>query len=101
MNQKLHLHSQSTGGRHDSMRVQGEPPRPRGLATTGRIVKLLMGHGHGFIRLTDGREVFFHRGDLLAGARLLDLNVGDRVAFEIIEDRVSGARALQVRPHSR
>jgi cold shock CspA family protein len=76
-----------------------KPPRPdrHGTPDTGRIVKLLTGQGHGFIRLADGTDVFFHRSDVLPGTSINDLRVGDLVTFERLEDRVSGARALFVR----
>lgn len=67
-----------------------------GTAGTGRIVRLMIGQGHGFIRLTDRREAFFHRRDVLDGTSFNELAVGDVVTFELIEDPVSGARALRV-----
>jgi cold shock CspA family protein len=82
----------------------GRTPRPaerRGAASTGRIVKLLIGQGHGFIRIAGGREVFFHRTDLEDGVSFNDFAVGDPVAFELLEDAVSGARALKVKPRGR
>ncbi len=73
------------------------PPRdPRGKPVTGRIVKILVGHSHGFIRLEDQREVYFHRADLHDGTAFNDLAIGDAVRFELFEDAVSGARALRV-----
>ena len=69
----------------------------RGAPATGRIVKLLVGNGHGFIRLSDEREVYFHRADLEEGTSINNLAIGDTVAFEHFDDTVSGARALCVR----
>jgi len=69
---------------------------PRGSRAIGRISKLLVGQGHGFIRLGDDREVFFHRRDVCDGTVFNDLQIGDPVIFELYEDRVSGARALRV-----
>jgi cold shock CspA family protein len=40
--------------------------------------------------------VFFHRSDLLEGTAFNALAIGDRVTFELLEDRVSGPRALRV-----
>jgi cold shock CspA family protein len=74
------------------------PPERRGVSASGMIVRLLVGHGHGFIRLTDDREVFFHRSDVRDGTSFNDFVVGDAVTFELLEDPVSGARALRVRP---
>jgi cold shock CspA family protein len=59
-------------------------------------VTLLVGQGHGFIRLASGREVFFHRSDVHQGTSFNALAVGDRVTFELLEDHVSGPRALCV-----
>jgi cold shock CspA family protein len=72
------------------------PVERHGIVTNGRIVKLLVGKGHGFIRLADGREIFFHRADVGEGVSINDFVVGDRVTFELLEDTVSGARALRV-----
>jgi hypothetical protein len=80
------------------------PARPaerRGVASTGRIVKLLIGQSHGFIRLADSREIFFHRSDLEEGTSFNDFAVGDAVIFEVLEDSVSGARALRVKQRGR
>ena len=78
-----------------------QPPERRGVSTTGRIVKLLVGQGHGFIRLTDDRDVFFHRNDVREGTSFNDFAVNDPVTFELLEDAVSGARALRVMRRSR
>ena len=72
------------------------PADPRGIACVGRIVKLLVGRGQGFIRLADDRDIFFHRSDVIAAAAFNDFVVGDAVTFELVEDAVSGARALRV-----
>src|SRR5262245_10011453 len=72
------------------------PSIPRGPLVTGRIVNLLIGQCHGFIRLPNAREIYFHRGDLQEGTAFNDLRIGDAVTFELLEDAVSGARALRV-----
>ena len=72
------------------------PAERHGTPSSGRIVTLLIGQGHGFIRLADDREVFFHRSDLREGASFNDFAVGDPVTFELLEDEVSGPRALRV-----
>jgi cold shock CspA family protein len=69
--------------------------------STGRIVKLLIGQSHGFIRLADGREIYFHRSDLEEGTSFNDFTIGDVVRFELLEDAVSGARALRVKRRRR
>ena len=80
------------------------PPRPperRGVASTGCIAGLRTGQGHGFIRVASGREIYFHRSDLDKGTSFNDLAVGQTVVFELLEDRVSGARALRVKRRRR
>jgi cold shock CspA family protein len=87
-------------GRKATPQGPGKPARPtdpRGTPGAGRVGRIVTGQSHGFIRLRDGREVFFHRGDLAEGLAFNDLRVGDAVVFELLDDRVSGARALQVR----
>jgi cold shock CspA family protein len=101
MNQKLYLANASNGQVSMSPGINSERPRLRGTAATGRIVKLVVGQGHGFIRLADRREIYFHRGDLKEGTPFNGFRVGDSVEFELLEDRFSGARALQVRRHER
>jgi cold shock CspA family protein len=77
----------------------GQAARPTnrsGQPATGRIAKIVVGQGHGYIRLHDDREIFFHRGDSREGTAFNELRVGDAVSFELYEDAVSGARALKV-----
>jgi cold shock CspA family protein len=59
-------------------------------------VTLFVGQGHGFIRLGSDRDVFFHRSDVREGMSFNDLAVGDTVRFDLLEDDVSGPRAIQV-----
>ncbi len=85
--------------RHRAPKRSGKPSRPhdpRGKPMTGRIVNILIGHGHGFIRLPNEHEIYFHRADLQENTAFNDLKVGDLVNFELLEDAVSGARALRV-----
>jgi len=80
----------------------GAPLERRGLPSRGRIIELILGQRHGFIRLSDGRKVFFHRSDLRDGTSFSDCEVGETVQFELLEDPISGPRALRVeRPRSR
>jgi cold shock CspA family protein len=71
--------------------------QPHGSHAAGRIARLFVGQGYGFIRLADNREIYFHRADICEGTSFNDLSVGDAVTFELLEDRVSGPRALQLR----
>jgi cold shock CspA family protein len=62
----------------------------------GRIVSIQFGRGDGSIRLADRRDVYFHRADLEDGTGFNALKVGDAVTFELLDDRISGARAVRV-----
>lgn len=63
----------------------------------GRIAKLMVGQGYGYIRLANGRDIFFHRSDLEEGTSFNAFAIGDAVRFELLEDAVSGARAMRVK----
>jgi len=73
------------------------PTPPAGKAGTGRILRIVTGQNHGFIKDAHGRELFFHRSDFGDDGTFYRLVEGDEVAFELIEDRVSGPRAIHVR----
>jgi len=78
------------------------PPRPAGGArTSGTITRIVTGQSHGFIRLRDRREVFFHRADLEEDTPFNSLQTGDLVTFELIVDTISGPRAVRVTRRSR
>ncbi len=66
------------------------------MVATGRIIKLMVGQGYGFVRLPNRREIFFHRSDLREGTSFNGLKIGDAVTFELVEDSISGARAVNV-----
>jgi len=74
----------------------GRPTAPAGARATGKIIRLFVGQTYGFIVLPNGDEVFFHRADLKDQAAFNTLQIGDAVAFELIDDRVSGKRAIHV-----
>jgi cold shock CspA family protein len=77
-----------------------QPLAPTGRPTSGKVIRIHAGQSHGFIKDVESREVFFHRSDTTFGT-FNKLIVGDKVAFELIEDRVSGPRATSVRLGSR
>lgn len=83
--------------RHTATRPADGPA----AVSAGRIVKLLVGQGYGYIRLRNNREVFFHRSDIREGTSVNDLAIGDYVTFELVEDAISGARAVHVEPRRR
>lgn len=97
-----HLHAampkRTTDARSGKM---SGPHDLRGKPVTGRIARLFIGQGHGYVRLTREREVFFHRADVEDGTAFNDLRIGDTVTFELFEDLVSGARALHVARRNR
>lgn len=76
--------------------MAGRPAERRGMPSAGRIVTLFVGQGHGFIRLPNGRDVFFHRSDVHEGTSFNTFAVGDAVMFELLEDHISGPRALRI-----
>lgn len=81
-------------------RNKSTPVRPferRGVPAAGRISRLCVGQGYGFIRLADDEDVYFHRADVIEGTSINELAIGDVVACERLDDKVSGARALRVR----
>jgi cold shock CspA family protein len=88
---RLHL-----GSRKGSPRVT--TPVERGaVPSSGRIKALSVGQGTGFIELAIGLKVFFHRADLEPSTSINCLEPGDSVEFDLVEDLVSGARAVRVR----
>jgi cold shock CspA family protein len=71
-------------------------PIRRGRPAAGRVKELLRGRLCGTIRAKDGLNVFFHARDLDVG-KYNDVEVGASVSFEIIDDKISGPRAVKVR----
>jgi CspA family cold shock protein len=62
----------------------------------GTIKRIIHDRGFGFIRPTEGREIFFHRSSL-QGVEFDSLKEGDTVEFEV-ENGPKGPRAVAVRP---
>jgi CspA family cold shock protein len=63
----------------------------------GKIQRVVRDRGFGFIRSSDGQQVFFHRSSL----QQMDfdgLKEGDTVEFEV-ERGEKGPRATNVQPH--
>ena len=63
----------------------------------GTIKRLIRDRGFGFIRSSDGQEVFFHSSSLQQ-MNFDSLKEGDTVEFEV-ERSEKGLRATNVRPH--
>ncbi len=61
----------------------------------GTIKRIVRDKGFGFIRDTDGQEVFFHRSALV-GVEMRALSEGQRVEF-VLEESPKGPRASSVR----
>ena len=74
--------------------VNSSKPVYAGKATKGRIKFLVRGQGSGIISAPRG-DVFFHKSEV--SGKFWDLKVGDRVAFELLDDFISGPRAQNVR----
>jgi cold-shock-like DNA binding protein len=72
------------------------PSKPvySGKLSKGRIKALTRGQGSGIISATRG-DVFFHKADFVG--KFWDLQVGDRVTFELLDDSISGPRAQNVK----
>ncbi|MCL5263957.1 MAG: cold shock domain-containing protein [Chloroflexi bacterium] len=64
----------------------------------GTIARLVRDRGFGFIRMEDGREIFFHATGV-KGATFEDLSEGQSVEFEMETDpRTGKERATNVAP---
>ena len=61
----------------------------------GKIKKLVVDRGFGFITASDGKEVFFHRSECQSVA-FESLNEGEEVTFDRESD-AKGPRARNVR----
>jgi len=86
-------------GRRRRGRAKGEKIDQRGRPATGRITRIQYGQGHGFIRVGGRRDVFFHRKDVRGGS-FNALEVGDSVELELVEDALTGPRAVRVTPRA-
>ncbi|MDD5432232.1 MAG: cold shock domain-containing protein [Candidatus Omnitrophica bacterium] len=62
---------------------------------TGKIKKVVLDRGFGFISDTDGREVFFHKSSLI-GEKFENLTEETKVEFEI-EKSDKGPRAIDIK----
>ena len=66
----------------------------------GTIVRLVRDRGFGFIRMANGKEIFFHATGVV-GFPFDNLVEGQNVSFEIQQDtRGRGERAVNVRLES-
>ena len=92
-----YFYARTSGGAPKQSSKLSRPNVPSGTLVTGRIVSLLIGQCHGFIRLQNAREIYFHRADLQEGTAFNDLQIGG-ITFELLEDAVSGARAARGGP---
>jgi CspA family cold shock protein len=63
----------------------------------GTIKRVVRDRGFGFIRSSDGQEVFFHSSSLQQ-MKFDGLKEGDTVEFEVVRGE-KGTRATNVRPH--
>jgi len=80
----------------DDVRSLGGAIKAHATAPHGVIASLLPESDHGFIAVSDGREIYFHRNSV-TGGKFDDLKVGQEVRFsEGIGDK--GPQATSVRP---
>ncbi len=85
------------GIRHTAVApLKGRAEAPTRVAC-GHVARLSVGQGSGFVRSADGRDIWFHRSDMAEHAGFNELGVGDAVTFDLLEDPISGPRALRVR----
>jgi len=61
----------------------------------GTVKRVIRDRGFGFIRSTEGKEIFFHRSSL-QGLNFDTLKEGQNVEFEV-ENGPKGPRAVMVR----
>ena len=64
--------------------------------TAGTVKKIVADRGFGFITAEDGKDYFFHRGELDPSVDFDRLIGGERVEFEV-EASPKGPRATKVR----
>jgi CspA family cold shock protein len=62
----------------------------------GTIRRLITDRGFGFIQTTEGRDLFFHRSELL-GVDYNSLREGQQVEYEVGRGRNSRPQAVRVR----
>jgi cold shock CspA family protein len=62
----------------------------------GTISNVVPDRGFGFIKTEEGKELFFHRNELQE-AEFSNLKVGQKVEFEIGQDRKQRPQAVKVR----
>ncbi|MSS70029.1 MAG: cold shock domain-containing protein [Candidatus Latescibacteria bacterium] len=72
-----------------------ESPTPASPPARGTVKRIVRDRGFGFIRSTDGKEVFFHRSALV-GMDMGALSEGQKVEF-VLENSPKGPRASRVR----
>ncbi|EQB62561.1 MAG: hypothetical protein RBG1_1C00001G0140 [candidate division Zixibacteria bacterium RBG-1] len=61
----------------------------------GTIKRIFRDKGFGFIAADDGREVFFHRSELI-GVEMEALSEGDSLTFEVIKGQ-KGPQAAKIK----
>ena len=63
---------------------------------TGAVTRLIRDRGFGFVRMQDGREIFFHHSALPPGV-FDSLNEGQELEFEVeVDPRGRGERARDI-----
>ena len=62
----------------------------------GTIRQVIIDRGFGFIKTEEGKDLFFHRNEF-EGVEFSILKVGQKVEFEIGQDRKQRPQAVKVR----
>ena len=74
---------------------QRPTPSPSGPPQQGTVKRIIRDRGFGFIRSSDGKEIFFHRSALV-GLNMGSLSEGQKVEFQL-QEGPKGPRATNVR----
>ena len=63
---------------------------------TKGTIKKLMDNGFGFIKIEEGKDLFFHRNEI-EGVEFSSLRAGQEVEFEMGQDSKGRQQAVKVR----
>ena len=63
---------------------------------TNGTIKKLMDNGFGFIKIEEGKDLFFHRNEI-EGVEFSSLRAGQEVEFEMGQDSKGRPQAVKVR----
>ena len=82
----------------DHSRKIGQKVKRHDVPTHGSVLRMFPYEGYGFIELSDGQEIYFHRNSVV-GDKYDQLDVGQEVRVEIAEgESEHGPQASTVQP---